>query len=97
MVQICSIFNLLIHFQEEIERLRKEGSKHLQEEMEYVTKLVREGLTCKTEETDDTTKYRIKIKWKSEQNDVNNGGYTKDLLEKFLTKVRSCRNINYKT
>lgn len=73
---------------EEIERLRKEGSKHLQEEMEYVAQLIREGLQQNDNDNDnDGSKYRIKIKWKVEKSDVSNGGYTQDMLEKFLSKV----------
>ncbi|KAB0792432.1 hypothetical protein PPYR_14391 [Photinus pyralis] len=64
----------------EIERLRKEGSKLVQEEMEYIkTKLRQESQAA-------GTKYRVKIKWKVARDDATNGGYDQELLGKFLSK-----------
>lgn len=66
----------------EIERLRKEGSRLVQEEMEYIkTKLQEEKQMHAT-----GAKYRIKIKWKAAKEDHTNGGYSQELLRKFLSK-----------
>ncbi|KAF5296072.1 hypothetical protein FQA39_LY12694 [Lamprigera yunnana] len=68
---------------EEIERLRKEGSRLVQEEMEYIKTKLKEELE-KAEGS--TNKYRLKIKWKAGKNDKTNGGYNSTLLHKFLSK-----------
>ncbi|KAI4470633.1 dnaj subfamily c member 17 [Holotrichia oblita] len=70
---------------EEIERLRKEGSKQVEEEILLITKQIhRESEQIK--EVWDSSKHRIKIKWKTMKNDPSNGGYTQQLLHKFLSK-----------
>lgn len=70
---------------EEIERLRREGSKQVEEEMNYIMKKIREEQM--QEDNDDTSsKYRIKIKWKATKRDPKNGGYTEELLHQFLSK-----------
>ncbi|KAJ8974607.1 hypothetical protein NQ317_019352 [Molorchus minor] len=69
---------------EEIERLRKEGSKQVEEEVEYVRRRI----------TTAIFKYRIlgwiktsnKIKWSASKNDATNGGYTQEMLHRFLSK-----------
>ncbi|XP_045463523.1 dnaJ homolog subfamily C member 17 [Harmonia axyridis] len=70
--------------QEEIERLREEGSQALQEEVRNVTNKIRKEHG--QEDPLDASKYRIKIKWKAAKNDESNGGYTKDMILKFLSK-----------
>lgn len=70
---------------DEIERLRKEGFKLLQEEQELMQKQLQEE-RMKMNSKWDSAQYRIKIKWNSSKNDATNGGYTKELLEKFLHK-----------
>lgn len=67
---------------EEIERLRKEGSRQVDEEMEYIMKKVKED----QENMGNDEKYRVKIKWKASKHDPDNGGYTSELLHKFLSK-----------
>lgn len=73
---------------EEIERLRKEGSKQVEEEMEYVLRQVKEELR-QPEDSWDGSKHRIKIKWKANKGDETNGGYNQEILHRFLSKV-SC-------
>lgn len=68
---------------EEVERLRKEGSRQVQEEMEYVMRRVKEE---QENQTDDFGKYRLKIKWKAGKHDPDNGGYSEELLQNFLSK-----------
>lgn len=40
-----------------------------------------------TEEVWDSSKHRIKVKWKTTKNDPTNGGYNQELLHKFFMKV----------
>lgn len=68
---------------EEIERLRKEGSKAVEEEMDYVLKQVRSE---RQKSSDDGSTHRIKLKWYSDKKDLNNGGYTEEMLRKFFLK-----------
>lgn len=70
--------------QEEIERLRKEGSRLLQEEQELMRQQIQKEIS--KNEIFDSSKHRIKIKWKSTKDDKNNGGYNKEILETFLKK-----------
>lgn len=82
---------MYIFIQAEIERLRKEGSNHLKEEMEYVNNLVKNSkVQCGPGEW-ESSKHRIKIKWQVVKNDNDNGGYSQELLHKCLSKVN---NIN---
>ncbi|KAJ6635916.1 DnaJ like subfamily C member 17 [Pseudolycoriella hygida] len=69
---------------DEIERLRKEGFKLLQEEQEIMQKHLQEERLKMNKW--DSAQHRIKIKWNSSKSDPSNGGYTKELLEKFLHK-----------
>ncbi|XP_035895241.1 dnaJ homolog subfamily C member 17 [Anopheles stephensi] len=76
-------------FQEEFERLRKEGSKLIQEEQELMRRQLQEELRMmQTASTPswDSSQHRIKIRWKAEKSDTTNGGYTEEMLRKFLTK-----------
>lgn len=73
-----------VKLREEIERLRKEGSKAVEEEMQYVLKKVKESLN---QSSANHSVFRIKIKWTASKNDPSNGGYTQDILYKFLSKV----------
>ncbi|CAD6991187.1 dnaJ homolog subfamily C member 17 [Ceratitis capitata] len=76
--------------QDQIERLRREGSKLLEEEQ----RLMREQLLrtmAKSQRTHekkifDSSAHRIKIKWKAEKKDADNGGYTQEMLQNFLKK-----------
>lgn len=77
--------NILL-FQEEIERLRKEGSREVEEEIEFVKRQLRQENNLNSQYWDGS-KHRIKIKWTSSKNDNSNGGYSEDLLHQFLSKV----------
>lgn len=68
---------------EEVERLRKEGSKLLEEEMNYVMQQVRSETAKKD---DDGSKCRIKVKWACDKQDDTNGGYTEEMLRRFFLK-----------
>lgn len=70
--------------QREIDRLQKEGSKLLEEEQELMRKQLREEQSKAS--AYDSTQHRIKIKWKSDKDDRENGGYNSENLQQFLKK-----------
>lgn len=79
---------------EEIERLRKEGSKAVEEEIQYVSRKVQESMNVTKS---GNSIFRIKIKWTASKYDISNGGYTQEMLYRFLSKVSeyiSCNNNN---
>lgn len=73
---------------DEVERLRKEGSRLLEEEQEVMRKqLAEERLKMKEGASQwDSSLHRIKIKWKAEKGDNTNGGYNETNLRDFLKK-----------
>lgn len=73
--------------QEEIERLRKEGSKQVEEEVQYVLNKIKEEQQHLNTGDWDGSKHRIKISWQASKNDSSNGGYTYEMLHTFLSKV----------
>jgi DnaJ family protein C protein 17 len=78
---------------EEIERLRKEGSKQVEEELEKINQELKEQMKNKTSHWDSAS-HRIKIKWNVVKGDDKNGGYTQEMLHRFLSKVTSCEFIS---
>lgn len=74
--------------QAQIARLRKEGAKLIQQENEYLKEQLCKKFSMATTTVPwDSSKYRIKIKWKAEKTDENNGGYTSEAIQRFLSKV----------
>lgn len=76
-------------FKEEFDRLRKEGSRLVEEEQELMRQQLRQELKNRTEATPsswDSSKHRIKIKWKASKTDPTNGGYNEETLRKYLKK-----------
>lgn len=76
-------------FKLELERIMKENKKMLDEENEILRQEIfksRVGGQQTTGSTWDSSKHRIKIKWKAEKDDKNNGGYNIETLTKFLNK-----------
>lgn len=73
---------------DEMERLRKEGSRLLEEEQEMMRKqLAEERLKMREGASKwDPSLYRIKIKWKAEKGDDTNGGYNETNLRDYLKK-----------
>lgn len=75
---------------DEIERLRKEGSRLVQEEQELMQKtLAEERLKISNPQPEtqwNPGEYRVKLKWQAEKRDPNNGGYNEEKLRKFLQK-----------
>ncbi|XP_013407223.1 dnaJ homolog subfamily C member 17 [Lingula anatina] len=76
------------NLQAEIERLRKEGSRLLEDEQvrlrEEIHKQDKEQY--KEENSEDTTLPKLKVKWKSKKNDDGNGGYSYDNLYNIFKK-----------
>lgn len=74
----------------QIERLRKEGSKLVEEEKERVYKKILEEIN--KQRSGDLSCHqvdcRVNIKWNVDENDTTNGGYSYDNLHRFLSKVR---------
>ncbi|CAH2041387.1 unnamed protein product, partial [Iphiclides podalirius] len=69
----------------EIQRLQREGSRLLQEEQQKVREEIQKSR--RLDETYwDPCLNRIKIKWKAEKNDPNNGGYNESILRRCLKK-----------
>ncbi|CAG9831998.1 unnamed protein product [Diabrotica balteata] len=68
----------------EIERLRKEGSKQVQEEIEIVKQQLQKEKS--NPQYWDGSKHRIKIKWSADKTDSSNGGYNQEMLTRFLSK-----------
>jgi len=76
----------------EIERLRKEGSKQLEEEQELIRKQLRDEMLGKNSEQrsqDSESKGRIKVKW----NKKGSFSYSKDVLEKVFLKYGNVTGI----
>ncbi|KAH8381382.1 hypothetical protein KR093_003930 [Drosophila rubida] len=77
--------------QEQIDRLRREGSKLLEEEQlamrEQLKRSYQEGQRQQPAVVFDSAQHRIKIKWKvDKKDDKNNGGYTQEQLMQYLKK-----------
>ncbi|KAM7362312.1 dnaJ homolog subfamily C member 17 [Cochliomyia hominivorax] len=73
--------------QEQIERLRKEGSRLLEEEQSLLREQLQQSLANHiAKQNIDNSTYRLKMKWKSEKKDPLNGGYTKENLLNYLKK-----------
>ncbi|XP_014358551.2 dnaJ homolog subfamily C member 17 [Papilio machaon] len=70
----------------EIQRLQKEGSRLLQEEQQRIKEEIRRNKFGLNEPYWDPSLNRIKIKWKADKNDPNNGGYDEPSLRRFLKK-----------
>ncbi|CAH3150148.1 unnamed protein product [Porites evermanni] len=75
------------NLQAEIERLREEGSKLLQEQQELLKQQLnkeKEGSLDKTSNQDVAPK--LKVRWKSKKSDLLNGGYSQELLQSLFEK-----------
>lgn len=76
--------------QAEIERLEKEGSKQVEEEIAFVQRQIWEQLHGSSKNSEsDVGDFRMKIRWKVQEGDSTNGGYNYDNLHGMFSKVRS--------
>ncbi|ENN78141.1 dnaJ homolog subfamily C member 17 [Dendroctonus ponderosae] len=70
---------------EEIDRLRKEGSKQVDEEIQNVLRSLSEEKS-RMQSQGNGAACRVKINWKADKKDETNGGYTQEMLHNFLSK-----------
>lgn len=75
----------MLYFQDEIERLRKESSRQLEEEVEAMQRLVQLELERERagKPADDGNTHRLKLKWKR-----NGPNYDTESLTDIFSKVR---------
>ncbi|KAK0073992.1 hypothetical protein PV325_008912 [Microctonus aethiopoides] len=71
---------------DEIERLKKEGSRQVEEEVAFVKQKIYEQLHSDNKGNVNGIGGRIKIKWKADKNDDDNGGYNYEILHNILSK-----------
>ncbi|XP_012504866.1 PREDICTED: dnaJ homolog subfamily C member 17 isoform X1 [Propithecus coquereli] len=83
--------------EQEIERLREEGSRQLQEQQRLIREQIRQErdqrLRGKAENTDDKGTPKLKLKWKCKKVDESRGGYSKDVLLRLLQKYGEVLNL----
>lgn len=76
-----------IIIQAEVKRLQ-EWYKQVEEEMVFARELFLEKLRgASNDSTSDMRDFRIKIRWKAQNNDPTNGGYNYDNLYQMFSKV----------
>uniref|UniRef100_A0A3B3WUX0 DnaJ homolog subfamily C member 17 n=1 Tax=Poecilia mexicana TaxID=48701 RepID=A0A3B3WUX0_9TELE len=76
--------------EEEIARLREEGSRQLEEEQ----RLIREQIQRERERySQSNVTPKLKLKWKCKKDDELNGGYSQDVLLKLLHKYGDVLNV----
>lgn len=69
----------------EIERLQKEGSKQVEEEIAFVQRQIWEQLHGSSKDS-NIGEFKIKIRWKAQEDDPTNGGYNYDNLHRMFSK-----------
>ncbi|XP_041809972.1 dnaJ homolog subfamily C member 17 [Chelmon rostratus] len=93
--------------EEEIARLREEGSRQLEEEQRLIREQIqRERETQQQQMGGCTQRYsgvgrcsknnvtpKLKLKWKSKKDDGTNGGYSEDILVRLLQKYGDVLNV----
>lgn len=86
-VNVSNLSQVEFILQAEIERLRKEGSKQLEEEIELIRQQVQqEKFGCS--EAADPSLYRLKVNWKSIHSESpSSETYNHESLNKIFTKV----------
>lgn len=93
--------------EEEIARLREEGSRQLEEEQRLIREQIQREREAQQQQTGDSTQRqsevercsrsnvtpKLKLKWKCKKNDEMNGGYSKDILLRLLQKYGDVLNV----
>ncbi|KAF8786826.1 dnaJ homolog subfamily C member 17-like [Argiope bruennichi] len=75
--------------EKEIERLRREGSKLVEEEKERLKQEIlkeNSGATPSHNKSQNEVMPRLKVRWKSHKSDETNGGYNQEALENLFKK-----------
>lgn len=77
---------------EEIERLQKEGSKLVEEEVSFINQQIHQQMrkdqsnAAKRFKDDPEMSGKVKIKWRADKNDAENGGYNQEVLNRIFAK-----------
>ncbi|XP_071377783.1 dnaJ homolog subfamily C member 17 isoform X1 [Centroberyx affinis] len=93
--------------EEEIARLREEGSRQLQEEQRLIREQIQKERDGQQQRTADYTHTnsgvercsksnltpKLKLKWKCKKDDETNGGYSQDVLSRLLQKYGDVLNV----
>ncbi|XP_008070919.1 dnaJ homolog subfamily C member 17 [Carlito syrichta] len=83
--------------EQEIERLREEGSRQLEEQQKLIKEQIRQErdqrLRGKSENTEGKGTPKLKLKWKCRKEDESKGGYSKDVLLRLLQKYGEVLNL----
>ncbi|XP_076835353.1 dnaJ homolog subfamily C member 17 isoform X2 [Brachyhypopomus gauderio] len=98
-------FRITRTLEEEIARLREEGSRQLQEEQRLIREQIqkeREGRlhthathadTTSSPQSNRSVTPKLKLKWKCKKEDDNNGGYSQEFLQCLLQKYGDILNV----
>ncbi|XP_016007723.2 dnaJ homolog subfamily C member 17 isoform X1 [Rousettus aegyptiacus] len=77
--------------EQEIERLREEGSRQLEEQQRLIREQIRkereQRLRGKAENPEDKGTPKLKLKWKCKKEDESKGGYSRDVLLRLFQKT----------
>ncbi|XP_070698863.1 dnaJ homolog subfamily C member 17 [Pempheris klunzingeri] len=93
--------------EEEIARLREEGSRQLEEEQRLVREQIQREREAQQRQTGDCTQRysglercsksnvtpKLKLKWKCKKDNETNGGYSEDILFRLLQKYGDVLNV----
>ena len=83
------MYKIYNYIQAEVKRLQ-EWYKQIEEEMVFTRELFLEKLKSSSDDlTSNVGDFRIKIRWKVQDDDLTNGGYNYDNLHKMFSKVIS--------
>nr|KAF6484058.1 DnaJ heat shock protein family (Hsp40) member C17 [Rousettus aegyptiacus] len=83
--------------EQEIERLREEGSRQLEEQQRLIREQIRkereQRLRGKAENPEDKGTPKLKLKWKCKKEDESKGGYSRDVLLRLFQKYGEVLNL----
>ncbi|XP_008568469.1 PREDICTED: dnaJ homolog subfamily C member 17 isoform X3 [Galeopterus variegatus] len=83
--------------EQEIERLREEGSRQLEEQQRLIQEQINQErdqrLRGKAENAEGKGTPKLKLKWKCKTEDKSKGGYSKDVLLRLLRKYGEVLNL----
>lgn len=74
----------LLH--DQIERLRREGSRLLEEEQKLLRQQLRNSFQQTAQQNSEASGHRLKLRWSAEKKDPLNGSYTQDKLMTYMKK-----------
>ncbi|XP_022375563.1 dnaJ homolog subfamily C member 17 isoform X2 [Lutra lutra] len=83
--------------EQEIERLREEGSRQLEEQQKLIQEQIRQEreqrLRGKAESPEGRGTPKLKLKWKCKKEDESKGGYSRDVLLQLFQKYGEVLNL----